>query len=185
MKNKQVLLFSLGFLIATSAHAQDVQNGLRYTARSPALKEQPSGELRSLTYARPDATPVANPQVQETKNIINEPATADAPETPSDKVWEKYKALATGSTAEQETTSSKMPQAPTPPAQPQAAAPQAPSSPVGITGLLQEYKKTKASRSEMRTLVITKPAEAAKIEEQAAQKQQEAEKPAPEETTKK
>lgn len=147
MIRKYPLLLSAFVFLSAHAHAED-RSGLAYTARSSSVQKQ-SEELRTLTYARPDATPVENPQVK--AQGVAAQQQEKKMETPSDAAWEKYKALATGQ-AKPETPDPALKAATAP-------APQKTEEevPIGLAGILKEYQKTKAARSEMRTLVITKP----------------------------
>ena len=103
-----------------------------------AKPPKPSEMLQSLSTKKPE--PVQN---------------AVQSEQSANQAWDTYKALATG-------------QAPTPPTAPTKPSiqkpapiktgrqtdPPPPASATGIAGLLQQYQKTKATRSQMNTLVV-------------------------------
>ena len=80
-------------------------------------------------------------------------------ETSAQKVWNRYKALATGIAAEEEEKSSKeeRPKDEQKPAETdaeEAENPPSSASPTGIAGLIQEYQKNRVMRSQMHTIIV-------------------------------
>lgn len=85
-------------------------------------------QMRSLDYQSPKKTaPLYVPQTEEK-------------EEPSEKVWERYKALAAGTATQEQAT-------PAPVEKPKAR-------PAGFAGLLQQYQENKKSRGGMRSTTI-------------------------------
>lgn len=106
----------------------------------------------------------------------DEAAPAPAPESSQTRIWNKYKALATGQTeeereaaakkaAEEDATEDNLKKEKEAKAQEEEKAQKAekePEKPSGIAALLDEYKKNKAMRSQMHTINVTKPEDTAK-----------------------
>ena len=106
----------------------------------------------------------------------NEEAPAPAPESSQTRIWNKYKALATGQTeeerkaaakkaAEEDANEASLKKEKEAKAQEEETAQKTekqPEKPSGIAALLDEYKKNKAMRSQMHTINVTKPEDGAK-----------------------
>jgi hypothetical protein len=161
MQLKSTLVFAcLLISCATPTTAQESQrelkSGLNYTRvyNKPATEKPQSPQIEK-------PTPPDTPQV-----MMAPPSSAEpVPEDTKTRIWNKYKALATGKAATPQTPEappaqtqasaaqgmqSKTMKLDQPPLSQQAAtAPPAPAS--GITAILQEWKTSKSQQSEMRS----------------------------------
>lgn len=125
-------------VVLLSAGAASAGEGMSYTARgiAPVTKSEGS-KMRSITYTSPTAA--------------KEDPAAES-DTPASRVWKKYKDLAAGTEKEQQPTEEEVAE---------EAAPETTQKPPPATGfaaILEQYRVNKQSRSEMRTLTISKPA---------------------------
>lgn len=75
-------------------------------------------------------------------------------ETPQSTVWKKYRALAAGEDTQKEEVKIN---APTKPEKPVLQEEEQISNSTGIAALIEDYRKNKEQRSDMKSLEITKP----------------------------
>ncbi len=134
-----VLLALLFSCLALPALAESsAPNPLHYTAIGQK-KSADSQHMKSMNYYTREA-----PEAAEGKK-------EDTPETPSEKVWNKYKALAAGQykdEEEQKPAEAEKKTAETAKEQPKQA---------GFASILEEYREKKALRSQMRTITVKQP----------------------------
>jgi hypothetical protein len=144
--------------LAESAASTDPRGPMRYTRiqDAPADSDNPAIKMRTIKH---------------------EDAEADKPETETSqtRIWNKYKALATGQTEEEKAEAKKAAKKAEAEAEEKAAIKAKEKSaaktaakeaekepaPTGIGALLSEYKKNKAMRSQMHTINVTEPEEKA------------------------
>ncbi len=81
---------------------------------------------------------------------INKPENTEKPESPSEQVWERYKALAAG---EHEEAAPATEAKATPESKPGP-----PAKLTGIAGLIQQYQENKKNRGGMRSINVAQPA---------------------------
>jgi len=184
---------SVSYLAFIPAHA-DQQNPLSYTAihtidqnsstknqQTPARKFYNSG-MRFKTVNNPQAPSTPNPpQVRAPQTSAAAAAKTEAEdETPSQRVWRKYKALATGQqseTPQTKNTQTNIQKTLTPreredlralgalPTKETAqaatvtptSAEQTKTSDMGFASILQEYRRAKEQRKSLRTLSVNPP----------------------------
>lgn len=88
----------------------------------------------------------------------SEGADAKAEEdTPRTRIWNKYKALASGEAGEvkEEKKEPEKEEQPETAETPKTIIEKEPAAPTGIAGLIEEYKRNKAQRSQMHTITVT------------------------------
>ncbi len=143
-------LIVLTFLFANPACAiEKKRTGMSYTAKGGST-------LRSMSYAEEEAE-------------TGEPTEEE--ETPSSKVWKKYKALAAGTSEEdpeedgESEDTQEEGQKPGPP-EAQKKSPK----PTGLAAIIAQYQKNKEERSGMKSLTVSKPEEAKEPEKPEEEK---------------
>ena len=145
--NRSFFTFALILSTATTAMAQprDYKGGMQHTTLKP-------------------------PAVTASKTGFSTESPTEE-DTPQSRVWKKYKALATGQTEEQqngkeeakgqENRENALPKAPDAPQKPADATAQERAqekpSPTGMAALIEEYRRSKSQRSQMRSIQITEP----------------------------
>ncbi len=102
-------------------------------------------------------------QGNDSKTQENEKDPATNENTPQSKVWKKYRDLAEGKTQEEEQKAEQALSAPEKPAKPQVQELQqlqehaAPKPTSGIAGIIEDYRRTKDQRREMKTIRLGAP----------------------------
>lgn len=158
-----VVTVFLSFAVFGSAKA-DRPGALSYTAignkQAPAQKRQGTLNIKSIQP----------PEVESVKKIGAESDTPEEPETPSSRVWKKYKALATGKSEDTNKDAEDLPVAsqakeidsnikPVKPIEPIQNTPPPQGAQTsdghGFASILQEYRRAKEQRKGVRTLTVT------------------------------
>ncbi len=155
-------VFSL--FMACPAQAQDVEkmggDGLSYTTLG-ARKERTDGHMNYelLNDSDDQKKPFAplkdedNTQAVDDQDLDDAPAAKGDDEVAADKVWDKYKALAAG---KYEDEPKKIPVRKMQPAAGQPDEEAGEEKPAGgIASIIEQYRKNKVQRSQMRTITIT------------------------------
>jgi hypothetical protein len=140
-------------LLALTAFSQTAfADQSKYTGGMKYTTMQPTQQSNS------DKKPLYNRTASETDSQTEEELPQE--EKPAEQtVWDRYKELASGKAKETETQEgSALPKAPEKPTLPQKqATPKEPQNATGMAGLIQEYKRNKAKRSQMRSISFSKP----------------------------
>lgn len=155
---------------------------------SPAFAEGNSG--MHYTHIQDSAPDSGTTHIRmKTVGQDEEPAKEEAP---SVRIWNKYKALASGKPEMTDEERTAAEEADKKEAEEKAAAAEKakqeeaekaakverePAPPTGIAAIIDEYRKNKAQRSQMRSITITKPADYQPAAGQAEQKEPEQAKP--------
>lgn len=152
MRNYFILGLALTAL-AAPAQAQEMKSlGLSYTTKGASKEAAPSPMHYRKIYRGDEKNTVEEVHAQELKERKEEAA--------ADRVWKKYKALAAGTYDEKEARAElekqeKALEAPQSAENNKAAAPPVEGS--GIAALIEEYRKNKEQRSQLRTLTVSEP----------------------------
>jgi hypothetical protein len=130
------------FAFAPFAQAQGTGNGLSYTTKGG---ERTGGHMNFMApkYEDEKKEPLKPYGAKE------DPAPTEE-EKAAEQTWEKYKALAAGQYKEEEPVKKSIsPEATSTKEQPTGA--------TGLTSILEEYRKNKANRSQMRVIRVAEP----------------------------
>lgn len=145
---------------------------------APAFAQtNPNDPRGPMRYTRIQDVPASDDSSIKLRTIKheNEKESPPATESSQTRIWNKYKALATGQTeeereaaakkaAEEDAAEASLKKEKETKAQEEEKAQKAekePEKPSGIAALLDEYKKNKAMRSQMRTINVAKPEDGA------------------------
>lgn len=138
---------------APLAQQRDYKSGLNHTyIRQNAPSPQPPPETVSETT--------------ETIGGADETTKSDTKDTPTSSVWKKYRALAAGQAKDKDETAEaekeNTPATPAKPSAPETTAndPQQKTAlkPTGIAAIIEDYRKNKEQRSQVKSLRIHRPA---------------------------
>jgi len=146
MKKFAIIAFIL-CLSSLPAHAQERQysGGMKYTTMSPANPKDN------------DKKPIYNQKAPEAEadTATQEPETTP----PAQSAWDQYKELATGKTPETSAETKTAPNAPEKPELPDTATAKAnePKKTTGLTAIIEDYRKNKEKRGQIRTITMTHP----------------------------
>ena len=147
--NKIAFTTLILLISSASAFAEEPRytGGMKYTTLS-------AGEGQG-----PERKPIYNRKPTEEESEESEATENEEPKTPEQSAWEKYKELAAGkgkaSDTKEGTALPKAPEKPVPPEQ--HAAKGEPEQATGMTGLIQEYQRNKAKRSQIRSISFDPP----------------------------
>lgn len=104
---------------------------------------------------------VSRSQGDEAKTQENAKDPLTNEDTPQSKVWKKYRGLAAGEaqeeTQEEELEEGQAHSAPAKPQKPQAPQQAQPKPTSGIAGIIEDYRRTKDQRREMKTIRLSAP----------------------------
>lgn len=160
------------YLIASAALISIAFSSVDAFAQDTRQREYKSGLKH--TYIR-KADPAPTPPAAATQTITETTDTVggknDAPATtekPASTVWTKYRALAAGTAANKETetqSANKKPSRPSAPQKPDASPTEAQTQktaapslkPTGIAAIIEDYRKSKEGRSQVKSISINKP----------------------------
>ena len=141
------IAFATFILMMSSSHVFADQprytGGMKYTTLSASEDQGPE---RKPIYNRKPTEEETETQEEETK-------------TPEQSAWEKYKELAAGKGKKSDTKEgTALPKAPEKPTAPeQQAMQEEPQQAGGMAGLIQEYQRNKAKRSQIRSISFDTP----------------------------
>ena len=144
------LLALTAFSQTAFADQSKYTGGMKYTTMQPT---QQSNSDKKPLYNR--KTPKETNSIEQEEPQEEQPTEKSAEQT----VWDRYKELASGKAKESNTQDgSALPKAPEKPTLPQKqATSKEPQNATGMAGLIQEYKRNKAKRSQMRSISFSKP----------------------------
>ncbi len=150
---KQIITFALAILILippTYLYAQDKAKTaptMSHATAKGATYAKGANKGSAMRYSKPSFLPIAK------KFKANNALTTEESSKTTDKIWEKYRTLASG-----QDPAPKAKTIPVKKVKKVNAPPKEEIAPTGIAGIIAQYQVNKQKRSKMRSLTIAKPA---------------------------